>query len=278
MNDILTDWIGRPQTEFDIADEGRVAALAALLDHAQPPWSPGELPPLAHWLHFQPHVRQSQLGVDGHPVKGGFLPPVPLPRRMWVASRVEFCAPIPFGEKIERHSTIADIKHREGATGPLIFVTIMHRILVGGQLAVEEEQDIVYRDAETATPPPAPEPHTVDHCAGGRTRIFEPDPIVLFRYSALTFNSHRIHYDHDYATSQEQYPGLVVQGPLTATLLMDHYLRDPALPHVTRFSFRARRPLFSGNPIKLRSRAEGGRAFLEARDPSGEIAMEAIVA
>jgi 3-methylfumaryl-CoA hydratase len=248
MTDIahLKSWIGRTETTEDIASPVPLAGLAALLDHATPPWPDGEVPPLGHWLYFLNRARQSDIDVDGHPRRGGFLPPIALPRRMWAGSRIEFVAPIAIGAKIARRSAVASVAAKSGASGEMVFVTVHHEIASAGGVAIREEQDIVFRDAPKAgeatksgDPAPAAEWH----------RTITPDITQLFRFSALTFNAHRIHYDRDYACDVEGYPGLVVQGPFTATLLMDLALRHGARP--ARFSFRARRPHFEGHPLTL---------------------------
>lgn len=256
MNDTeFQAWIGRTETVTDIAAEGPLIRLAALLDHAEPPWAKGELPPLAHWLYFLPHARQSQLDGDGHPQRGGLLPMVPLPRRMWAGSRLEWHNPIEIGAALSRRSTILNITPKTGKSGLMVFVTVQHEIFAGDVLAVQEAQDIVYRDRPLAvagqpasTPPSAPPQPAASH-----TRSIHPDPVLLFRFSALTFNSHRIHYDRNYASDVEAYPGLVVHGPLIATLLMDHFLRHHPGRRPTSFSFRAQNPLFDSADFTLNS-------------------------
>ncbi len=271
MDDIahLKTWIGRSETVEDMASPVPLAGLAVLLDHAQPPWRDGELPPLAHWLYFLNHARQSDIDVDGHPKRGAFLPPITLPRRMWAGSRIEFCGSIPIGAAITRRSTIANVSAKEGASGAMIFVAVKHEVSANGKVAVAEEQDIVFREA----PKPGAATLTTqrDDRASEWTRTITPDPTLLFRFSALTFNAHRIHYDRDYCRDLEGYPGLVVQGPLTALLLMDHYLRQHPREEIVRFEFRAQRPLFDTAPFAL---CGNGNA-LWARGPDGAVAMSA---
>ena len=227
----LQSFVGRTQSIRDTAAAGTLAGLAALLDHSSPPWAADELPPLAHWMYFLPRQPQSLLGEDGHPRRGDFLPPVTLPRRMWVGSRVRHIAPVPLDALMERRSTIAGITAKSGRTGPMVFITVKHEIVVGESVAVIEEQDIVYRAApapqgnSSGAPPRHPLPISATARASAATRRFVADPVLLFRFSALTFNAHRIHYDRDYAREVEGYPRLVVHGPLVATSLMDHYLR-----------------------------------------------------
>jgi 3-methylfumaryl-CoA hydratase len=253
MNDIahLKSWIGRTETAEDIASPVPLAGLAALLDRDTPPWRAGEVPPLGHWLFFLNRARQSQIDVDGHPKRGGFLPPIELPRRMWAGSRLEFLAPIATGAAITRRSTIAGVERKSGASGEMVFLTVHHEIASAGSVAIKEEQDIVFRGA--AKPGEAAKPGD-RALAADWTRTVIPDITQLFRFSALTFNAHRIHYDRDYARDVEGYPGLVVQGPFTAMLLMDHYLRRSPTARVARFSFRARRPHFEGRPLALCAR------------------------
>lgn len=238
-----TDWIGRSESATETLAAFPANALAATLDRTDPPYASGSaLPPLWHWLHFLPISPLSEAGLDGHPKKGAFLPPVPLPRRMWAGSRLEFIRPLRIGETVTRTSTIANVVSKSGKSGNLCFVTVRHEISDAAGLALSDEHDIVYRDAaDPAAPPPAP---VASPAPGDWSRPIRPDPVLLFRYSALTFNSHRIHYDLEHTTKIEGYPGLIVHGPLIATLLLDGLRRH--LPHATvrRFSFRAVAPIF----------------------------------
>ncbi len=269
----LKAWIGRTETAADVAAHGPLQGLAALLDHAEPPWRAGELPPLAHWLYFLPRALQSQITEDGHPARGGFLPPTPLPRRMWAGGRLTFHAPIRAGAAIERRSEIADVTEKTGSSGRMVFVTVRHGIWADGQHAISEEHDIVYREASRApTPPPGP---AVPPPACDALRTVTPDIVQLFRYSALTFNAHRIHYDRDYARDVEGYPGLIVHGPFLATLLVDHFLRRRPGAHVRRFDFRARRPVFDLAPFHLCLKDGGRENELWVAGPDGETCMTA---
>ena len=271
-SDDLQAWVGRRQSSDDVIAATPVRALAATLDHTAAPVQPGDLlPPLWHWLYFLPAPAASQLDVDGHPRRGDFLPPVPLPRRMWAASRVDFAADLHVGDAVQRVSTIESVQHKQGRSGELVFVTVLHRVSRDGQLALEERQRLVYRDARSAAaPPPQAAP-----AAAQWMRTLEPDPVLLFRYSALTFNSHRIHYDRDYATAVEGYPGLVVQGPLTATLLLDLLQRERPGAALASFEFRAVRPLFAGSGMSLQGRMDGRAVQLWALDADGALAMAA---
>jgi len=249
-------------------------ALSATLDRDDPAPQPGDpIPPLWHWLWFLPSDRQSELGADGHAKRGGFLPPIALPRRLWAGGRFEFRAPLRVGETLTRTSRIADIQQKSGRAGPLVFVTVRHEIHDVQAVRLTEEHDIVYRnrpDPGAAAPPPPEAPAESDW-----ERVIQPDDVLLFRYSALTFNSHRIHYDRRYATEVEGYPGLVVHGPLVATLLLDLLRRN--LPHadIARFTFRATSPLFDGAPFTICGRAEGKTVLLWAKDADGRLAMSA---
>lgn len=273
--DDYSAWIGRSETRHDTATAAPLVGLAALLDHDVS--APETVPPLGHWLYFLPDARQSEIGADGHPRRDekGLLPPGPL-RRMWASGRVEFLAPIPVGAPLTRVTTIETIRPKRGASGDLLFVTLRHDLAADGISAIREEQDLVYRapaagtsaPSATAAPPPAPEPAEA-------IRSVSPDPVLLFRYSALTFNAHRIHYDRDYAQNVEGYAGLVVHGPLIATLLMDHFLRTAPGAAPKRFSFRAEAPLIDGTPFDLCLAHKNDGARLWSRDITGQTTMRA---
>jgi 3-methylfumaryl-CoA hydratase len=267
--------IGRTERRVETILPDRVAALAATLDVAEAPAEGQPLPAGWHWLFFNPFRRRSELGPDGHPRRGGFLPDVALPRRMWAGGRLAFHAPLPVGALAERRSEILDVAAKSGRAGRLVFVTLRHRISVGATLCLEEEQDIVYREAPAAgapKPAPAPAPEGAEW-----SEAVTPDPVLLFRYSALTANGHRIHYDQRYATVVEGYPGLVVHGPLTATLLQGFAVRCRPGAALARFAFRGLAPLFVDRPFRLEA-APGETAealVLWARGPEGELAMQA---
>ncbi len=271
--DGLKTWVGRRMSVDDLASLPPVAALSATLDRADPQPKPGDaLPPLWHWLYFLEAKPASELGPDGHPKRGGFLPPVPLPRRMWAGSRLSFLQPIPLGAPIRRDSEILKVEVKEGRTGTLVFVTVKHLIHVHGVVAVDEEHDIVYRNAPKPgdpTPPPKPAP-----AAGTWSRGLVPDPVLLFRYSALTFNGHRIHYDHPYVTQVEGYPGLVVHGPLQATLMLDLVRRQKPDAKVAQFSFRALSPVFADRAVTVGGRPSGSNVALWVADDAGQLAMD----
>lgn len=271
----LHAWIGRSEEVHDQIATTPISALAATLDIEIP--GPTEhllLPPCWHWLYFLPVDRQSTIGIDGHPMRGGFLPPVHLPRRMWAGSRLIFEAPLHVGRRISKVSRISDVKVKEGRTGSLVFVSVQHTIFSGGQACIREIQDIVYREmpsGQEANQLPPPVLPTFDWC-----REIVPDAVLLFRYSALTFNAHRIHYDRPYATGTEGYPGLVVHGPLVATLLLDLLNREIPHSRVISFTFRAKKPLFDTAPFRVCGRIqENNVVSLWAINSSDEIAMEA---
>lgn len=269
-------WIGRTETAADEVTRAPISALSATLDRDTNLRDTSDvLPPLWHWLYFLPHHRMSEIGPDGHPMRGGFLPPVTLPRRMWAGGRLQFHRPLKAGEKITRLSRIVDVSHKEGKTGPLVFVLVRHEISSQSGVAVTEEHDIVYRDNPLPdAPPPKPQAAPSNHFW---SHEITPSVVMLFRYSALTFNGHRIHYDRPYATETEGYPGLVVHGPLLATLLMDLLLSNNPGATVSQFSFRAVRPVFDIASFHVcgRLEADGKTASLWVRDAQDWLAMEA---
>lgn len=272
----LGRWVGRQEVADDVITPVPAAALAATLDFA--PESSGQaLLPLRHWLYFLPRHRRSELGPDGHARRGGFLPPVPLPRRMWAGGQLEFRRPLAIGDAVTRVSTIDSIEEKAGRSGPLVFVRVRHEIRRGDEAdaALVELQDLVYRDAGTAGEAPTAGRRAPERSAW--QQAFVPDDVVLFRYSALTFNGHRIHYDRRYATTVEGYPGLVVHGPLIATLLVELVRRERPAARIAAFAFRAVRPLFDTHAFVLCGvpDAEGGRIRLWAQDHEGWLAMEA---
>ncbi len=271
----LQSWIGRSESVQDLATVVPLRALSATLDRDGAAIDTGtEVPPCWHWLYFLPLHRQSEIGPDGHAQRGGFLPPVPLPRRMWAGSRLEFLAPLRAGQAIARTSRIADVRMKEGRSGPLVFVQVHHDIHADGQHAIHEKHDIVYRDLPLpGEPAPAGVPAPQDALW---TREVVPDDVLLFRYSALTFNGHRIHYDRRYVTEVEGYPGLIVHGPLIATLLLDLLHRQRPTARVHRFAFKAMKPIFDIAPFRVCGRMAGDQAVkLWAVTPEGHLAMDA---
>ena len=272
----LRTWIGRRETVSDAIAPWPVAALAALLDRDDPyPTRDDVLPPGGHWLFFRTAARQSELGPDGHPRRGEFLPPVPLPRRMWAGGRLEFLRPIRIGDAATRVSRIGEVAFKEGRAGPLVFVRVDHEISGPDGPALKEEHDIVYRGMPASHLPPVASAAAPEGAVWRRD--VAPDPVMLFRYSALTFNGHRIHYDWPYATKVEGYPGLVVHGPLIGTLLMDLIRRQSGGARLRRFAYRAQGPLFDTEPFSVEGNpgADGRTAKVWARGPDGALAMSA---
>lgn len=273
--ELLKQWIGRRESGRDLVHASHANALAATLDRDEQFGDGDALPPLWHWVYFWSAAPASGVGADGHAKRGGFLPPVPLPRRMWAGGRLSFVAPLPIGVAAEKESHIVDVSMKEGATGPLAFVTVEHRVRAGATTCIVEQHDIVYRDHPAADAPASKgKPAPTD---AQWIRRIDPDPVLLFRYSALTFNGHRIHYDRSYVTGVEGYPGLIVHGPLIATLLMDLLHRELPQRAVQTFSFRAVSPLFDIDSFTVNGKlADDGRsAVLWASNARGELAMQA---
>lgn len=271
----LQHWIGREERREDVITAAPLALWNATLDRDDPPPRAGDaLPPLAHWLYFLPRAKTGELGPDGHPRRGHFLPPVSLPRRMWAGGRLRFLQPLRVGDVVARVSRIERVEAKQGKSGALVFVTVRHEICGPLGLALIEEHDIVYCEAPAAgaavsQPPAAP-------TDAAFSREIAPDPVLLFRYSALTFNGHRIHYDRSYVTQVEGYPGLVVHGPLIATLLADLLRRQVPGVQLTGFEFKAVAPLFDTDRFTVCGRPDGERRFaLWARNHAGGLAMQA---
>ncbi len=263
-------WIGKMETHHDVLTPALIARFRATIDSSDS----GEIAPQGiHWCLCLPDAMTADLGDDGHPRRSdtSFLPPIPLPRRMWASSRVDFHVPLRAGQAIARRSTIADIVEKQGSSGPLVFVSVDHETLADGTIAITERQTIVYREASTATPLAAP-PETVFAAeAAAWRRDLRPSNALLFRYSALTFNSHRIHYDQQYAIEEERYRGLVVHGPLTATLLLDLAARSIGGNRVASVSYKAEAPAFAGEPLHLVGRADGETLTLSAHGGDGRV-------
>lgn len=268
------DWVGRTEVLTDRVGQTPARALAATLDRADlAGLSPGDvLPAIWVWLYFLPLAGASAIGADGHPRRGGFLPPVPLERRMWAGSRCTFHAPIRIGDEIERTSTILKVTEKVGGAGAMVFVTVRHVTARGGEPLMEEEQDLVFLAIPDRFSPPAPTP--LPACDWSEPVAI--DPVLLFRFSALTFNGHRIHYDRTYATEVERYPGLVVHGPLQATLMFDAATRHAPERTPAAFSFRGLRPLFDFEAISVSGRERGKDGVdLFTANGEGAVGMQA---
>lgn len=265
MSDMpLERWIGNRETCADCLDNALVARVAATFDRPCPP--PGApLPLLWHWAFFQNPVAAKALGDDGHPARGGFLPPADDRNRMWAGGRIEFLMPLKAGIEAERVSTVTDIQEKQGRTGSLLFVTVLHEYRQDGTLVIREEQDIVYRQP---TPPRLSLNESMPEADWSRT--IDPDPVLLFRYSAVTFNGHRIHYDWPYVTDTEGYPGLVVHGPLIATLQLQTFCDANPDASPTRMHYRGLRPLIANKPFRTGGRIiADGQAELTAGNDDG---------
>lgn len=265
-------WVGRKNEQSDVLTPALLQRFRATINSRET----SEFAPQGiHWCLCLPETATDELGPDGHPKRGDFMPPVPLPRRMWASSNVNFHAPLMSGMAISRQSTISNIAEKQGASGPLVFVTIDHETWAEGVLAVSEQQSVVYRDAPTVAAPIAPNQGIVDLSPWPICHNFIPSAPLLFRYSALTFNSHRIHYDQPYATGVEGYNGLVVHGPLIASKLLDLAAHQFGQNALTQFSMRAVSPAFAGEPLHLVSRVDGCVASLAALANDGRTIMSA---
>ena len=249
----LRQWIGRVERQADVITRGLVDRFHATLG-ASAFRQAGEAPLAIHWCLSPPAVGPDALGPDGHPARGGFLPPVSLPRRMWAGGQLDLLSPLPVGAEVTRVSRIADVVHKAGRSGDLVFVTLDHAIECDGRTAVRERQDIVYRAAAGPGAPTAgetPGPSPIEPRKPELSETIEATTTLLFRYSALTFNGHRIHYDVDYARQAEGYPGLVVHGPLQATLMLHLAARISGGRAPNGFAYRGVSPLFHGAPFTV---------------------------
>ncbi|MDO5605644.1 MAG: MaoC family dehydratase N-terminal domain-containing protein [Paracoccus sp. (in: a-proteobacteria)] len=269
--DHLRQWIGREETCSEIVGGALVGRFNATFDDETDLRDGAPAPALIHLCLAPPAVPTAGLGPDGHPRRGGFLPPVALPRRMWAGGSFEFLDEIRIGETVTRKSVIRDVVLKEGRSGPLCFVTVDHHIDADGRHVLSERQDIVYRGEDGAgagakTPPAAPE--------GAARRVVEASPALLFRYSALTFNGHRIHYDAPYVREVEGYPGLIVHGPMQATMLL-RFAQEIRGARPVRFDFRSLSPLFDNADFTLNADEDGGALRLWTARPGGPVAMEA---
>jgi 3-methylfumaryl-CoA hydratase len=272
--DHLRQWIGRSEKASDIVTAQLVRGLRATLFLEIGTPKPGDAAPFTvHWCLAQPVYPMSELGPDGHPARGGFLPPVPLPRRMWAGGELEFLEPLRVGDETTRTSRISDVTMKTGNTGALCFVSVEHLITTSRGLAIRERQDIVYRDvsptqaaapAKPAPPPPAAR-HRESHIA---------DPVLLFRYSALTFNGHRIHYDRDYVTKVEGYPGLIFHGPLQAALLVEFAAKLHGGTAPKKFSYRGVQPLFEGGEFSVNANDADAGMELWTANSAGQPTMK----
>ncbi|WP_282605171.1 MaoC family dehydratase N-terminal domain-containing protein [Pelagibius sp. Alg239-R121] len=271
--DILASWIGKQEEQADVIESRTARLMQATLDRDQTLQSGDALPPLWHWLYFPIVLPQKDLGRDGHPKLGGFLPPVALPRRMWAGGRFGFERALRIGEAVQKRSAIKDVRIKEGRSGSLCFVTVRHEFTAGDAFCFWEEHDIVYRE-DPAPGAPMPVPPDAPGDFDWQRRV-EPSAIMLFRYSALTFNGHRIHYDREYSKAVEGYPGLVFHGPLTATLLFDLLLEQNPGRWVSAYEFQAVSPLFDTEAFTIAGQHQGSFTELWAANPEDRLAMTA---
>lgn len=272
----LKQAIGNEASSSDVLSPQLLKSFSATLDADPHEPKLGETAPFGiHWCLNNPAVAMHELDTDGHPKRGDFLPHVPLPRRMWAGGKLKFLSDLRVGDTVTRHSRIHDVTSKDGRSGPLVFITVRHEISTARGVAIQETQDIVYRDAPKPGVDPSPLPTSSPSVPAKWSRMVAVSPMLLFRYSALTFNAHRIHYDRDYATKVEGYPGLVVHGPLQATLLL-RFASELSKPP-TSFEFRSIGPIFDGAPLTLNADGGEGSAGLWVSDANGRKAMKAVV-
>jgi 3-methylfumaryl-CoA hydratase len=272
--DALRAWIGKSRSATEVIDAGPFARLSATLDREDPSPQAGDpIPASGHWLLFLPTYRQSQAGTDGHAARGEFLPPIPLPRRMWAGGRLVFHDALRIGDVVAKTSHIKDVSAKTGRTGTLCFVLVEHHYETARGLALVEQHDIVYREARSAD---AAAPAYAKAPVALWSRRVVPDDLLLFRYSALTFNGHRIHYDRRYVMDVEGYPGLIVHGPLQATYLIDLIVRERPQLRLHSFTFRALKPVFDLAPFDVCGAPDDdGAAQLWIADHAGDLCMSA---
>ncbi|MDD2541215.1 MAG: MaoC family dehydratase N-terminal domain-containing protein [Desulfuromonadaceae bacterium] len=272
--DYLRTWIGTSRIDEDLIAARHARLMAATVDClAMEKICDGELlPPLWHWIYFLEGMPSRELGLDGHPVRGGFMPPVSLSNRMWAGGRVSFLAPVQIGSSVRKKSTILKVDHKRGTSGDLVFVTVLHELTsLQGELLIREEQDIVYKNS---TPPKKTSSGVSPIPSAQFMKAFTPDSTTLFRYSALTFNGHRIHYDVDYCRKTEGYRNLVIHGPLNATMLAA-YAEEISGRRVHNFSYRGLSPAFVGDSIMLQANVLGDKVTLNSVLGTGAVCMQA---
>ncbi|WP_180115482.1 MULTISPECIES: hypothetical protein [unclassified Acinetobacter] len=269
-------WIGKKEVLNDFTHPRSVSMMQALLNQTENKIS--ELPHLYQWFYFLPIVNSENLAEDGHPQKGGFLPPIPFPKRMWAGSRIEFIEPVLLNTNVRKESEIIKIQFKSGKSGDMYFVTVKHSIFSNDILAIVEEQDIVYRAASNQPQTlKAAAPIAVTEKPYTYKKSFSVNTTTLFRYSALTFNSHKIHYDRPYAMETEGYPGLVVHGPLLATLLLHTFKQEHSDKKISRFEFKAVNPVYDFNTFSICGDVQLNQAELWIEKSDGQIAMKGAV-
>ena len=271
--DRLRQWIGRTEEASDIVTAQLVKGLrATLFMEIGRPKAGDAAPFTAHWCLAQPVYPMSELGSDGHPARGGFLPPVPLPRRMWAGGELEFFEPLRVGDAMTRTSRIADVTMKTGSTGALCFVSVDHQITTPRGTAIRERQDIVYRGV-SPTQPSAPAKPAAPPAAAQHRESHMADAVLLFRYSALTFNGHRIHYDRDYVTRVEGYPGLIFHGPMQAAFLVEFAAKLHRGAAPKKFSYRGVQPLFEGSEFSVNANDTSAGMDLWTANSTGQATM-----
>jgi 3-methylfumaryl-CoA hydratase len=272
--DYLRRWVGGVQVVEDQLDDFPARALGAVLDHDRPLSAGDALPPSWHWLYFLETPRSSMTGTDGHSKKGEFLPPVPLPRRMWAAGSLQIRQSLRLGNPASKRSSVRSVDFKSGKSGELVFVVVDHELSQGSEVCIQEEQTLVYRAMPTGWTAPSFGEQAI--AAADWSSTFHPDSVALFRFSALTFNAHRIHYDRDYATREEFYPGLVVHAPLLVTLLLDLMAREAPAEPLASLRFRAVRPTFDSSPVQLYGRRSDRQVDLWTADADNFIGVSAV--
>ncbi len=271
--DHLRQWIGRSQEATDIVTTQLVKGLrATLFQDVGEPKTGDAAPFTVHWCLAQPVFPMSMLGPDGHPTRGGFLPPVPLPRRMWAGGEIEFMQPLRVGDESTRTSRIADVQVKTGSTGTLCFVSVEHSISSPRGTAIRERQDIVYREMTSSAPATAKAPPPPPKAQHRETHV--SDPVLLFRYSALTFNGHRIHYDRDYVTKVEGYPGLIFHGPLQAAFIIEMAAKLRSGKAPKKFTYRGLQPLFEGTEFSINANESEAGMELWTANAEGQPTMK----
>lgn len=272
-------WIGKKEIHHDYCNARPIQMMQALLN--EPEKNPKELPHLYHWFYFLPVVDGQEIAEDGHPKKGSFLPPIPFPKRMWAGGRLQFLTPILINQAIRRQSEILKVEFKSGKSGDMYFVTVKHSIYADDALAIVEEHDIVYRDISKqpqiqSITSQSPTP-TIESRNYSFKKQFRIDEVTLFRYSAITFNGHRIHYDRPYATQTEGYPGLIVHGPLLATLLLHTLKKENPNKDISTFEFRAVNPVFDFNTFEICADVQSDQTELWIEKEHGQVCMKAKV-
>jgi 3-methylfumaryl-CoA hydratase len=276
MSEIIAGWAPGPAETTETITAGPAVALSGLLDREPAVTAAGDpIPPLWHWLYFLDRPASSELGPDGHPAAGHFMPPIPRRRRMYAGGRASYTGALRCGDEITRRSELADATVKQGRTGELLFVTVRSVFTRAGATIATEEQDVVYRSGPPVVGATGPRRPVPEKDPGPWQIQIVPDPVLLFRFSALTYNAHRIHYDADYATGVEGHPGLVVHGPLLALLCFELPRRHAPRQRVTHLSFRARSPVYVGQRCTVTGGPRDDGCAMQVAGPDGAVALTA---